>query len=110
MLNQLEQSICNNPNEDWNYSMLSSNSNIIAVQAIPNDDWNYYMLSSILFKYSKGLQYVKIKKIQRWYRSIKYLQIIHHISKLNQVNTELIYLPCIGYKFFELKTDFESLI
>jgi hypothetical protein len=101
-----------NPDIHWDYDWLSMNPNITweIVEANPDKPWNFNRLSRNKFKYDKGLQYVKIKKIQHWYRSIKFLQKIHHIAKLNQVNTELKYLPDFGIKFFELKNDFESRI
>jgi hypothetical protein len=81
MLNQFEQFIIDNFDKDWNYRMLSENK----------------------FKYDKGLQFVKAKYIQTWYRSIKFLRKIKHIGIQHQVNTELKYLPDFGFKFFDIK-------
>jgi hypothetical protein len=136
MLNQFEQFICNNANEDWDYECLSRNPYITweivqanpdipwnyiclsfnpnitleIIKANPDIPWNFNKLSSNTFKYNNRLQCIKTTIIQKWYKNIKFLRKIKHISKLNQVNTELKYLPDFGIKFFELKNDFESRI
>jgi hypothetical protein len=89
-----ETVVYNNNTSPSSYNHLINNNDYDIIWDIVYDS-NYLHLKSIY--------------IQRWFRNIKFLQKIHHIGQLNQVNTELKYLPNIGYKYFESKTNFEFL-